>query len=184
MNRLKLTENEIYADQLTQKLENGKLILAYSEIRQKILELIAQFTHSPITLAKKLADAAALKTVEEREDNEGYLCAQYVFGKIYNEPWALPYRSSEINKEDHQLWRNTSRFLADRSYQRITGSLRTNDIALYGCPTFGPAHFGIIGEKQIISKFGRSNIVAHPIDLVPNSYGSEVSFFPQNRIAQ
>jgi len=166
-----------YADELNQRLGLGPIPLPYNDVRAKINRIISLHTNSPKIVNQKLAATAGVKTLEEREDNQAYRCAQYVFGKVHREPWALPYQSSEISISDHALWMHTTDFLRDKGFVEVRGPVQANDVVLYGCPVFGPAHFGVIAEREIHSKFGNSNIVAHPIDLVPSSYGSEISFF-------
>jgi hypothetical protein len=112
--------------------------------------------------------------------HEGFRCAEWTFGHIYNETWAM--RGFTVDTAP-MLWSNPTAFLQHHGYV-FTGRPTPGCIIAYG-DTFPDGriwleHFGIYtgvpgddGQEYVISKFGQGPLVEHPQSVVSTVWGGK-----------
>mgnify|MGYP001604471914 CR=1 FL=1 len=155
-----------------------------SPVRRTIDELLPngpETWHLYDTLVTRVRGMEIVEKRDPRTDSDR--CADYVFGRIMQEPWA------QINLQFiEELWSDTIRFLEGKGYYEVempkkgvmVAYFNTDYSAVLEGARLGQAiakHFGVFQNNRVISKWSRGHVYRHPIESVPTLYGDEARFF-------
>jgi hypothetical protein len=118
-------------------------------------------------------------TTPDFRGGDKFRCAEWLFGGILNEPWALEGFISDAYPE---FWDENLPFLAKHGYRPVSEPAR-GDIIAYGDMLFGQTrhpiqHFGIYGgvhdgRSTVISKLCQGPVAQHPLDLIAAHWGDQ-----------
>jgi hypothetical protein len=137
---------------------------------------------------KKTAKIKGIHEVIEERDciddyNDEYRCAQYVFDTVKKEKWA----KGDPSDYSYDLFYHTETFLEQKGYQVVDGEPKKGDVVGYGMTrefSNGDAenafvHFGVWTGKDVISKFGISNVYKHDLHtaIASDTTADKVFFF-------
>lgn len=131
--------------------------------------------------------------LEKSEIQDRERCAEYIFGRLLNEPWA----TTESSVPD-DFWLNTIKFLRKKGY-KLVNKAQEKDVVGYAFKdiyktipdedVFLPQalhtkrvspffeHFGIVKNGKVISKFAEGYVYEHDLDTIPDRFGELVFYF-------
>jgi hypothetical protein len=138
-------------------------------------------------IADRLNEINGVEVLSEADfvNHHPYRCAEWTFGTIHKEPWALKGFTAE---HAPKLWEDPVNFLREEAYE-FTDSAQPGDIVAYGDTLFDGTlwleHFGIYygdaaGQELVFSKFGQGPLVRHPISLVSTVWGGYYCFLKKS----
>jgi hypothetical protein len=146
--------------------------------RKELSEVLQESTVNNTNRLDELLDRLKIKVISKSFTNDTKRCIWFTFK---NEKWYQEGDTIDIHWT--LFWLPGINFLKSKGYQKVKEPIENNVAVYLFKDQKRIGHYGICKkDNKVISKFGTTYVVEHPLELIPDIYGDEVIFLKKAEI--